>query len=84
MGRSIARELLANGHQVILMTKTPARYARTGSRSRLDSGDACELASLEKVRLKEGVRVVISATGDDKVNLVVSLLPKTRPRNRRA
>ena len=38
--------------------------------------DACELASLEEAGL-QSCDVVIAATGDDKVNLVVSLLSKT-------
>ena len=38
--------------------------------------DACEVASLEEAGLHE-CQVVIAATGDDKVNLVVSLLAKT-------
>src|SRR3954452_17934923 len=38
--------------------------------------DACELASLEEAGL-ESCDVVIAATGDDKVNVVVSLLAKT-------
>jgi trk system potassium uptake protein TrkA len=39
-------------------------------------GDACELVNLEDAALEE-YDVVIGATGDDKVNLVVSLLAKT-------
>jgi trk/ktr system potassium uptake protein len=38
--------------------------------------DACEIASLEEAALQR-CQVVIAATGDDKVNLVVSLLAKT-------
>src|SRR5690606_33929874 len=38
--------------------------------------DACELSSWEEAGL-ESCDVVIAATGDDKVNLVVSLLAKT-------
>ena len=38
--------------------------------------DACELASLEEADLAS-CDVVVAATGDDKVNLVVSLLAKT-------
>ncbi len=38
--------------------------------------DACELASLEEAGLQR-CDVVIASTGDDKVNLVVSLLAKT-------
>jgi trk system potassium uptake protein TrkA len=38
--------------------------------------DACEITSLDEAAL-ERCNVVIAATGDDKVNLVVSLLAKT-------
>ena len=38
--------------------------------------DACELSSLEEADLAS-CDVVVAATGDDKVNLVVSLLAKT-------
>jgi trk system potassium uptake protein len=38
--------------------------------------DSCEMSSLEEARL-ETCDVVIAATGDDKVNLVTSLLSKT-------
>ena len=38
--------------------------------------DACEIASLDEAGL-DRCDVVVAATGDDKVNLVVSLLAKT-------
>jgi trk system potassium uptake protein TrkA len=38
--------------------------------------DACEISSLDHAKLSE-CQVVVAATGDDKVNLVVSLLAKT-------
>ena len=38
--------------------------------------DACEITSLDEAALQR-CHVVIAATGDDKVNLVVSLLAKT-------
>jgi len=38
--------------------------------------DACELAALEEARLEES-DVCVAATGDDKANLVLSLLAKT-------
>ncbi|HEV2887142.1 MAG TPA: TrkA family potassium uptake protein [Jatrophihabitans sp.] len=77
VGRSIARELLANGHHVMLIDKD-AKKVRP---ERIEGAqwvqaDACELSSLEDAELQE-YEVVISATGDDKVNLVVSLLAKT-------
>ena len=77
VGRSIARELLANGHQVLLIDKNfgKVRPQRIPEADWMQA-DACELSSLEDARLEE-FEVVISATGDDKVNLVVSLLAKT-------
>jgi trk system potassium uptake protein TrkA len=77
VGRSIARELLANSHDVLLIDKDPAKVVPEnidGARWLL--GDACEVANLEDAKLEE-CEVVIGATGDDKVNLVVSLLAKT-------
>ena len=77
VGRSIAQELIGNGHQVLLIDKSPGSI-----RSDLvpDAqwllADSCELSSLEEAQL-ESCDVVISATGDDKVNLVTSLLAKT-------
>ncbi len=77
VGRSIARELIAGGHQVTLIE-------RDGSAIKQDKvlgaqwlhADACELASLEEVGLDK-FDVAIAATGDDKANLVHSLLAKT-------
>jgi len=77
VGRSIAAELVENGHQVLLIDKNPAAIKpdRVPDAEWL-LADSCELASLEEARL-EGCDVVIAATGDDKVNLVTSLLAKT-------
>lgn len=77
VGRSIARELLDNSHEVLLIDKDPRKVipGRIHGAEWL-LGDACELDNLEQARL-EDCEVVISATGDDKVNLVVSLLAKT-------
>jgi trk system potassium uptake protein TrkA len=77
VGRSIARELLQNSHEVLLIDKEPAKVkpdAVPGAQFLL--GDACEVANLENAGL-ETYEVVVSVTGDDKVNLVVSLLAKT-------
>ena len=77
VGRSIAQELMGNGHAVLLIDKDPAKV---GVKELEDAewllGDACELENLENAKLEE-YEVVIGATGDDKVNLVVSLLAKT-------
>lgn len=77
VGRSVALELVDNGHQVLLIDKSPASIR---SESVPDAqwllADACELSSLEEAQL-ETCDVVIAATGDDKANLVISLLAKT-------
>lgn len=77
VGRSIARELIANGHDLLLIDKD-ARKVRPERipEAKWLQADACELSSLEDAQLQD-CEVVIGATGDDKVNLVVSLLAKT-------
>lgn len=77
VGRSIARELVANEHDVLLIDKDPHKVEPDRIRgAHWLLGDACEVANLENAHL-EDYEVVIGATGDDKVNLVVSLLAKT-------
>jgi len=77
VGRSIARELVGNRHKVMLIDRDPIKV-QPGKIPEAEwvLADACELASLEEARLQD-CDVVVSATGDDKVNLVVSLLAKT-------
>ena len=77
VGRSIARELLHNGHQVLLMDKEPkdVQASRVPEANWL-LADACEIAALHEAGLAD-CDTVVAATGDDKVNLVVSLLAKT-------
>ncbi|HET7690572.1 MAG TPA: TrkA family potassium uptake protein [Nocardioidaceae bacterium] len=77
VGRSIARELIENGHKVLLIDKEPSsiRPERVPDAEWL-LADSCELSSLEEAGL-ESCDVVIAATGDDKANLVTSLLAKT-------
>lgn len=77
VGRSVARELLSNDHNLLVIDK----YAREERVHVIPEAswllaDACELATLEEAQL-ENADVVVCATGDDKVNLVVSLLAKT-------
>ncbi len=75
VGRSIARELLHNGHEVLLIDRAAHDVSRVPAASWL-LGDACEISALEEARLDQ-CDVVVAATGDDKANLVVSLLAKT-------
>ncbi|MBB4904936.1 potassium channel family protein [Actinophytocola algeriensis] len=77
VGRSIAAELVANEHQVMLIERLEGQYEpHTVEQAEWVLADACELSSLEDAGLQL-CDVVIAATGDDKVNLVVSLLAKT-------
>ena len=77
VGRSVAQELIGNGHDVLLIDKDPpAVRADLVPGAQWLLSDACEMVSLEEARLQT-CDVVIAATGDDKANLVVSLLAKT-------
>lgn len=77
VGRSIAQELLDNGHQVLLIDKEqPAIRTRAVPDAEWLLADACEIASLTEAGL-DRADVVVAATGDDKANLVISLLAKT-------
>lgn len=77
VGRSIARELVGNGHEVVLIEREPRAFKKESVEgAQWLMADACEISSLEKAQLQD-CTVVIAATGDDKVNLVVSLLAKT-------
>lgn len=77
VGRSIARELVENGHSVTLIDRN-VRHVEPEVIPAANwlLGDACELSLLEAMHLEE-FDVVIAATGDDKVNVVLSLLAKT-------
>src|SRR4051794_30514967 len=77
VGRSVARELVDNGHKVLLIERNPAHYEpHTVPHAEWLLADACELASLEECGMQT-CDVVIAATGDDKVNLAAALLAKT-------
>jgi trk system potassium uptake protein len=77
VGRSIAQELLENGHEVLLIDKNPRSIkVEAVAQAEWLLADACEIASLDDAGLNR-CHVVVAASGDDKVNLVVSLLAKT-------
>ncbi|WP_350268938.1 TrkA family potassium uptake protein [Brevibacterium sp. CBA3109] len=77
VGRSVARELIDKKHEVLLIdqSKEALDHERIPGAEWLLS-DACELAGLGEAKLEEA-DVVVAATGDDKTNLVLSLLAKT-------
>lgn len=77
VGRSIAAELIGKGHEIVLVDRhASAERVAAVPEARWVEGDACELAILSDTGLEEA-EVIVAATGDDKVNLVVSLLAKT-------
>jgi trk system potassium uptake protein TrkA len=77
VGRSIARELVENHHDVMLIERDLSNIDGDAvPAAEWVNADACELASLEEAGLQD-CEVVIATTGDDKANLVVSLLAKT-------
>jgi len=79
VGTSIASDLAAGDHEVLLIDKDIDLVERL--RSDLDlnlvlvAADGCEVTSLDAAGLAS-VDVVIAATGDDEDNLVISLLSK--------
>ncbi|HSI26996.1 MAG TPA: TrkA family potassium uptake protein, partial [Aeromicrobium sp.] len=77
VGRSVALELIENGHSVLLIDKeSRAIRADLVPDAQWLLADACELSSLEEAQL-ETCDVAIASTGDDKANLVIALLAKT-------
>lgn len=77
VGRSVTRELVENGHDITLIERNPDHLdAAAIPEAHWRLGDACELSLLESIHLEE-FDVVVAATGDDKVNVVLSLLAKT-------
>jgi trk system potassium uptake protein TrkA len=78
VGRHLAADLAARGHDVTLIEQVPeiletAKDWAPGVKLLL--GDACEPWVLEKANLSS-TDVVVAATGDDEDNLVTSLLAK--------
>ncbi|MFF1611821.1 potassium channel family protein [Amycolatopsis sp. NPDC058278] len=77
VGRSIAAELIDGRHQVMLIEREADQFEpHAVEQADWVLGDACEVSTLEESGIEQ-CDVVIAATGDDKANLVVSLLAKT-------
>lgn len=76
VGRSVARELIGDGHRVLLIERNPAHYQpHSVPEAEWLLADACEISALEECGI-EICDVVIAATGDDKANLSTALLAK--------
>jgi trk system potassium uptake protein len=79
VGRFMAGELRASGHEVALLDQDTVKVRRNGASDtsgvRWVAGDGCEVPILAKAGL-ESADVVAAVTGDDEDNLVISLLAK--------
>lgn len=77
VGSYIAHDLVANDHEVVLIERNPARATELAAElaATVREADACELAELYAAHLDDA-DVMVAATGEDQVNLVVSLLAK--------
>ena len=77
VGASIAKELMMNGHDVTIIDSKPEVKKRADLPGvRWHIGDACELSVLRQVHPNKA-DVVVAATGDDKANVMVSLLARS-------
>jgi trk system potassium uptake protein TrkA len=77
VGQFVAGDLVERGHEVLLIEHEGALVARDTHKIKCTwvVGDACEPLNLQGAGL-ETCDVMVAATGDDKVNLVASLLAK--------
>jgi trk system potassium uptake protein TrkA len=77
VGMFIADDLVANGHEVLIIEQDHALAARAQRSAGIEwhVADACEVSELRAAGL-ETCEVVVAATGDDEDNLVISLLAK--------
>jgi trk system potassium uptake protein len=77
VGTSIARDLSANGHEVLLIEKDREVVDKLSPNLGVQvvTADACEVSSLVAAGMSD-VDVAVAATGDDEDNLVISLLSK--------
>ena len=77
VGRAIAQALLDDGHKILIIERARGNY-RPDLVPDADwmLADACEAATLQEAGIGR-CDVVMAATGDDKANMVFSLLAKT-------
>ncbi len=77
VGAFVAGDLAEARHQVLVIERNPDLVARL--RPTVDAewfvGDACEVANLQNAGIADA-DVMVAATGEDQVNLVIALLAK--------
>ncbi len=80
VGYYVAKGLLEQGHEVLLLEKDPKRYRQLVEQlgaGNVGRGDACEVRVLQEVGTQRA-DVVIAVTGDDEDNLVICQVAKAR------
>ena len=77
VGTFVANDLRTADHDVLVIERDPDLVARVRATTdvRWHVGDACEVSVLQDAGIAD-VDVMVAATGEDQVNLVVSLLAK--------
>ena len=77
VGTFVASDLRAADHDVLVIERNPDLVARLRPSSDVDIylGDACEVSVLDEAGIADA-DVMVAATGEDQVNLVISLLAK--------
>jgi trk system potassium uptake protein TrkA len=79
VGYYLARNLLKQGHEVLLMEKDSVRFQTLSEElgQSIFKGDACEARMLEEAGARRA-DVVIAVTGEDEDNLVICQVAKQR------
>jgi trk system potassium uptake protein TrkA len=77
VGTFVASDLKEANHEVLLIERDADLVARLRPASDVDIlvGDACEVSDLDEAGIADA-DVMVAATGEDQVNLVISLLAK--------
>jgi trk system potassium uptake protein TrkA len=80
VGYYLAKELLSQPHEVLLLEKEPRRFKQLKEQlgaSNVGKGDACEVRVLDEFGCQRA-DMVIAVTGDDEDNLVICQVAKAR------
>ena len=79
VGYYLTKNLLSQGHEVLLLEKDPVRAQALGDElgQSVLRGDACEARTMEEAGVRRA-DVVIAVTGEDEDNLVICQMAKQR------
>jgi trk system potassium uptake protein TrkA len=80
VGGNVARSLVENGHEVVLVEQQHARAAalERDLGHRVVRGDATELYVLERAGLRRPPDIAVAVTGDDEDNIVICQLAREK------